>query len=94
MFFDRLFKLQSLKFHLLGSTSFVQNAQQFSPGKFRKEGAMLSPLIAELKAAAQIDWSVDGEDTQIVYTGGETDELVMTLEGFTDELTIAHFDIV
>lgn len=50
--------------------------------------------IAKLKAAAQIDWSVDGEDTQIVYTGGETDELVMTLEGFTDELTIAHFDIV
>ncbi|MBL6761560.1 MAG: hypothetical protein ISQ19_02565 [PS1 clade bacterium] len=51
MFFDRLFKLQSLKFHLLGSTSFVQNAQQFSPGKFRKEGAMLSPLIAGLLAA-------------------------------------------
>jgi|GEM_PF-6408556 len=50
--------------------------------------------IAELKAAAQIDWSVYGQDTQIVYTGGETDELVMTLEGFTDELTIAHFDIV
>lgn len=53
MFFDRLFKLQSLKFHLLGSTSFVQNAQHFSPGKFRKEGVMLSPLIAGLLAACE-----------------------------------------
>lgn len=53
MFFDRLLKLQTLKFRLLGSTSFAQlySAERLPLRKFRKEGAMLSPLIAGLLAA-------------------------------------------
>lgn len=53
MFFDRLFKLQTLKFRLLGSSSFAQlySAENLPLRKFRKEGAMLSPLIAGLLAA-------------------------------------------
>lgn len=53
MFFDHLLKLQSLKFRLLGSTSFAQlySAEKLPLAKFRKEGAMLSPLIAGLLAA-------------------------------------------
>lgn len=53
MFFDRLLKLQTLKFRLLGSTSFAQlySQERLPLRKFRKEGAMLSPLIAGLLAA-------------------------------------------
>lgn len=53
MFFDRLLKLQTLKFRLLGSTSFAQlySAERLPLRKFRKEGTMLSPLIAGLLAA-------------------------------------------
>ena len=53
MFFDRLLKLQTLKFGLLGSTSFAQlySVERLPLRKFRKEGAMLSPLIAGLLAA-------------------------------------------
>lgn len=53
MFFDRLLKLQTLKFRLLGSSSFTQlySAERLPLRKFRKEGAMLSPLIAGLLAA-------------------------------------------
>ena len=53
MFFDRLLKLQSLKFRLLGGTSFAQlySAERLPLHKFRKDGAMLSPLIAGLLAA-------------------------------------------
>ena len=53
MFFDRLLKLQTLKFRLLGSTSFAQlySAENLPLKKFRREGATLSPLIAGLLAA-------------------------------------------
>lgn len=53
MFFDRLFTLVSLKSRLLNSTSFSQlySGERLPLSKFRKEGAMLSPLIAGLLAA-------------------------------------------
>ena len=53
MFFDRLFTLTSLKARLLGSSSFAQlySAERLPLHKFRREGAMLSPLIAGLLAA-------------------------------------------
>lgn len=53
MFFDRLLKLTTLKTRLLSGTSFSQlySAENLPLRKFRKEGAMLSPLIAGLLAA-------------------------------------------
>lgn len=53
MFFDRLFTLVSLKSRLLNSTSFSQlySGERLPLSKFRKEGAMLSPLIAGLLPA-------------------------------------------
>ena len=53
MFFDRLFNLTSLKARLLGGTSFTQlySAERLPLHKFRREGAMLTPLIAGLLAA-------------------------------------------
>lgn len=53
MFFDRLMTLISLKSRLLNSSSFSQlyTKERLPLSKFRKEGAMLSPLIAGLLAA-------------------------------------------
>lgn len=53
MFFDRLLKLTSLKSRLLNATSFSQlySQEKLPLSKFRREGAMLSPLIAGLLAA-------------------------------------------
>ncbi len=53
MFFDRLLKLTTLKTRLLSGTSFSQlySQEKLPLRKFRKEGAMLSPLIAGLLAA-------------------------------------------
>lgn len=53
MFFDCLFTLTPLKARLLGSSSFAQlySAERLPLHKFRREGAMLSPLIAGLLAA-------------------------------------------
>ncbi len=53
MFFDRLFKLTSLKSILLNSTSFSQvySEERLPLRKLRREGMMLSPLIAGLLAA-------------------------------------------
>ena len=53
MFFDRLLKLTSLKSRLLNGSSFTQlySQEKLPLHKFRREGAMLSPLIAGLLAA-------------------------------------------
>ena len=70
MFFDRLLKLQTLKFRLLGSTSFAQlySAERLPLRKFRKEGAMLSPLIAGLLAACG---GGDGNETLIAGSNND-----------------------
>ena len=53
MFFNHLFSLTTLKNRLLNATSFSQvySGEKLPLHKFRKEGAMLSPLIAGLLAA-------------------------------------------
>ena len=53
MFFDRFLTLMSLKSRLLNSTSFSQlySRENLPLHKFRREGALLSPLIAGLLAA-------------------------------------------
>lgn len=53
MFFNHLFSLTTLKNRLLNTTSFSQvySGEKLPLHKFRKEGAMLSPLIAGLLAA-------------------------------------------
>lgn len=53
MFFDRLFTLVSLKSRLMNSSSFSQlySKERLPLHSFRKEGAMLTPLIAGLLAA-------------------------------------------
>lgn len=82
MFFDRLFNLTSLKARLLGGTSFTQlySAERLPLHKFRREGAMLTPLIAGLLAACG--------------GGGGDDDIVAVLQDYTTNLTFTDFDIV
>lgn len=103
MFFDRLLKLQSLKFRLLGSTSFAQlySAERLPLHKFRKEGAMLSPLIAGLLGACGgggggvikeqlgLSISVAQGDTVLAVGGKE----FLRLQDYADALTHENFHI-
>lgn len=50
--------------------------------------------IEALQAAADITWSVVGRNTEICYDSDGSNELVMTLSGFTDPLDITHFEVV
>ena len=69
MFFNHLFSLTTLKNRLLNATSFSQvySGEKISLHKFRKEGAMLSPLIAGLLAAC------GGSGSVLVGAGNSSD---------------------
>lgn len=71
MFFDRLFTLTSLKARLLGGSSFSQlySGERLPLHKFRREGAMLTPLIAGLLAACG---GGDGNDVLIGGAGADS----------------------
>jgi hypothetical protein len=50
--------------------------------------------LEELKAARNIDWKTDGNNT-IIYTIRDGEQIgLMILKNFTEDLTIDHFDIV
>ena len=82
MFFDRLLKLTSLKSRLLNGSSFTQlySQEKLPLHKFRREGAMLSPLIAGLLAACGGGGggvlSLGGGGGRDIYNPGKNDKAV------------------
>ena len=99
MFFDRLMTLISLKSRLLNSSSFSQlYTKELLPlSKFRKEGAMLSPLIAGSLAACGGGGGVvpiGGGSRTIRFEGGEgSDVTAFDATGSDIEGAVFYYDL-
>ncbi len=83
MFFNHLLSLTTLKNRLLNATSFSQvySQEKLPLKKFRKEGAMLSPLIAGLLAAC-------GGGDGVNWVGQDNDDTITGFERGVDKLVL------